>query len=76
MPQKLLARHVRLATPTGKRRRGLPRNRWRCTSPNLLGPAVVWNQQNYLRLLKAVRYFSSLGWCSRDQHQKMSMKMN
>jgi len=27
------------------------------TSPTLLGPVLVWDQQNYLRLLLIVRYF-------------------
>jgi len=27
------------------------------TSPTLLGPILVWSQQNYLRLLLIVRYF-------------------
>jgi len=29
------------------------------TSPILLGPVLVWSQQNYLRLLLIVRYFGS-----------------
>jgi len=29
------------------------------TSPTLLGPVLVWNQQNYLRLLLIVKYFGS-----------------
>jgi len=28
-------------------------------SPNLLGPALVWSQQNYLRLLLIVSFFGS-----------------
>jgi len=29
------------------------------TSPTLLGPVLVWSQQNYSRLLLIVRYFGS-----------------
>jgi len=29
------------------------------TSPTLLGPVLVWSQQNYLKLLLIVRYFGS-----------------
>jgi len=29
------------------------------TSPTLLGPVLVWSQQNYLKLLLIVRYFWS-----------------
>ena len=40
------------------------------TSPTLLGPVLVWSEQNYLRLLLIVRYFgSSLGYFSRDSPQ-------
>ena len=40
------------------------------TSPTLLGPVLVWSQQNYLRLLLIVRYFgSSWGCCLCDSPQ-------
>ena len=29
------------------------------TSPTLIGPDMVWSQQNYLRLLFVVRYFET-----------------
>ena len=45
--QHRLARQVLLATPTGKRPRVRPRTRWVITSPTLLGPVLVWSQQNY-----------------------------
>ena len=37
------------------------------TSPTLLGPVLVWSQQNYPGLLLIVRYFgSSWGCCPRE----------
>jgi len=36
----------------------------RSFSPTLLGPVLMWSQQNYLRLLKTVTYFESFQvWC-------------
>jgi len=48
------------STPTEKWPRVRPRTRW-CvtTSPTLLGPVLVWSEQNYLKLLLIVRNFVS-----------------
>ena len=37
------------STPTGKLPKVRPRTRWRdyCTAPTLLGPVLVWSEQNY-----------------------------
>ena len=44
----------------------------------LLGLVLVWNQQNYMRLLKTVRYFeSSWGCCiCESPKRKMGMRMS
>jgi len=43
------------------------------TSPTLLGPVLLWSQQNYLRLLLTVRYFeSSYSCCLRDPSLRKS----
>jgi len=41
-------------------------------SPALLGPVLVWSQQNYLRLLKTVTYFESSCGCPRDPPERKS----
>jgi len=51
------ARWVLLATDTGKRPRGWPSNMWQTTSQTLLGPILMWSQQNYLRLVLSMIYF-------------------
>jgi len=56
MFHRRLVRQVPLATPTGKRPRcqgpgGV------ITFPILLGPVLVWSQNNYLRVVLTVRYF-------------------
>jgi len=63
MPTKRLARQVLLTKPTGKQPSGHPRTRWVTTSPTLLGPALVWSQHNYLKLLLTMRYFESSQGC-------------
>jgi len=48
------------------------------TSPTLLGPVLMWIQQNYLKSLLTVKYLEScLGCCPSDPPQrKAGMKMN
>ena len=74
MSQERMARQVLLATPHSQES-GLEAVRGLggvTKSPTLLGPVLMWNQQNYVGLLLNVRYFES-SWsccCSRDRSQR------
>jgi len=56
MSQEILARPVLLAEPTECGPEVVQGPGGVTTSPTLLGPALVWSQQNYTRLLKTVKY--------------------
>jgi len=64
MSHKRLARQVLLAKHTGKWPRDRPRPSWMTASATLLGPVLLWSQQNYLKLMLTVRYSKiSSGFC-------------
>jgi len=77
MPHERLVRQVLLAKPTESDPEVVQSLGGVTASPNLLGPVLVWSQQNYLKLLLTVRYSKlSYGCCSATLPRwKAGMKM-
>ena len=73
MPNERLVRQALLAKPTEKRPDVVQGLDGVTASPTLLGPVLVWSQQNYLRLLLTVRYSKfSYGCCLRNPPERKS----
>ena len=80
MPTGRLVRQALLAKPTAKRPDVVQGLGGITASPTLLGPVLVRSQQqNYLRLLLTVRYFTFSYGCCRGNpipRRKAGMEMN